>query len=226
MRFACGELFFYLIAIPPGNDNASLSVIRRIKNFGYDGERVYLGCSSSPLLSSLTKLLADGGSKYNKSDKAIELGEAKPSHEGYRNTIELPNGNNVVPLRFNAINLWIQNNPRDISKLEKAISLPQDVPSTSDRRLIELKNQVQCLMEAHLAPNPPVQVNKIASSFKICSGPNDTQYCMENREQAFVDYASSRDKKVGREPFTTNQGPRNFNEASNAWKDKPNFNWA
>ncbi|GKD69255.1 zinc finger, CCHC-type containing protein, partial [Tanacetum coccineum] len=34
------------------------------------------------------------------------------------------------------------NNPRDFAKLVKAIALPQDVPSTSDRRLIELKNQV------------------------------------------------------------------------------------
>ncbi|GKF68111.1 hypothetical protein Tco_0197790, partial [Tanacetum coccineum] len=33
------------------------------------------------------------------------------------------------------------NDPRDFAKLAKAISLPQDVPSTSDRRLIELKNQ-------------------------------------------------------------------------------------
>ncbi|GKC99392.1 hypothetical protein Tco_1169667 [Tanacetum coccineum] len=32
------------------------------------------------------------------------------------------------------------NNPRDFAKLVKAISLPQDVPSTSDRRLIELEN--------------------------------------------------------------------------------------
>ncbi|GJV95086.1 zinc finger, CCHC-type containing protein [Tanacetum coccineum] len=44
------------------------------------------------------------------------------------------------------------NDPRDFTKLVKAISLPQDVLSTSDRRLIELENQVQCLMEAHLAP--------------------------------------------------------------------------
>ncbi|GJY82071.1 zinc finger, CCHC-type containing protein [Tanacetum coccineum] len=29
----------------------------------------------------------------------------KPSHEGYRNTIELLEGNNVVPLRFNTIRL-------------------------------------------------------------------------------------------------------------------------
>ncbi|GJZ71986.1 hypothetical protein Tco_0635837 [Tanacetum coccineum] len=34
------------------------------------------------------------------------------------------------------------NDPRDFAKPVKAISLPQDVPSTSDRRLIELKNQL------------------------------------------------------------------------------------
>ncbi|GJX10056.1 hypothetical protein Tco_0199915 [Tanacetum coccineum] len=44
------------------------------------------------------------------------------------------------------------NDPRDLSKPVKEISLPLDVPSTSDRRLIELENQVQRLMEAHLAP--------------------------------------------------------------------------
>ncbi|GKE25444.1 hypothetical protein Tco_1440828 [Tanacetum coccineum] len=33
------------------------------------------------------------------------------------------------------------NDPRDFAKLVKAIALPQDVPSTSDRRLIELENQ-------------------------------------------------------------------------------------
>ncbi|GJQ96230.1 zinc finger, CCHC-type containing protein [Tanacetum coccineum] len=33
---------------------------------------------------------------------------SKPSQEGYRNTIELPTGNNVVPLRSNTI-LLVQN---------------------------------------------------------------------------------------------------------------------
>ncbi|GKA07894.1 hypothetical protein Tco_0687118 [Tanacetum coccineum] len=68
------------------------------------------------------------------------------------------------------------NDPRDFAKPVKEISLPQDVPSTSGRRLIELENQVQRLMEAHLAPKSPVQVNKIASSCKMCSGPHDIQY--------------------------------------------------
>ncbi|GJQ94623.1 hypothetical protein Tco_0005762 [Tanacetum coccineum] len=78
-----------------------------------------------------------------------------------------------------------------------AIALPQDVPSTSDRRLIELENQVQRLMEAHLAPTQPTQVNKITTPCEICSGPHDTQYCMENPEQAFIEYASSRTDEAG-----------------------------
>ncbi|GKF60686.1 hypothetical protein Tco_0177472, partial [Tanacetum coccineum] len=66
------------------------------------------------------------------------------------------------------------NDPRDFAKPVKAISLPQDVPSTSDYRLIELENEVQHLMEAHLALTQPTQVNKITTSCGICSGPHDT----------------------------------------------------
>ncbi|GJR74998.1 hypothetical protein Tco_0087363 [Tanacetum coccineum] len=171
---------------------------------------------------------------------------SKPSHEGYRNTIELPVRNNVVPLRSDTIRLvqngfsfhglrsedpnqhlndflklidsldldgenrertcmqdlalydnesW--NDPRDFAKLVKEITLPKDVPSTSDRRLIKLENQVQCLMEAHLALTQPTQVNKITTSCEICSGPHDTQYCMEDPEQAFVEYASLRTDEAG-----------------------------
>ncbi|GJX59612.1 hypothetical protein Tco_0291002 [Tanacetum coccineum] len=64
------------------------------------------------------------------------------------------------------------NDPRDFAKPVKAISLPQDVLRTSDRLLVELKNQ-------------------------ICNGPYDTQYCMENPEQAFIEYASSRTDEAG-----------------------------
>ncbi|GKD97785.1 hypothetical protein Tco_1381682 [Tanacetum coccineum] len=79
------------------------------------------------------------------------------------------------------------NDRRDFTKPVKAIALPQDVLSTSDRHLIELENQVQRLMEAHLAPTQPTQVNKITTSCEIYSGPHDTQYCMEDPEQAFVE---------------------------------------
>ncbi|GKC05125.1 hypothetical protein Tco_0996735 [Tanacetum coccineum] len=91
----------------------------------------------------------------------------------------------------------IWNDPRDFAKLVKAIILPQHVLSKSDRRLIEIENQVQRLMEAHLAPIQPTQVNKITTSCEICSGPHDTQYCMEDPEQAFVEYASSSTDEVG-----------------------------
>ncbi|GJZ94396.1 hypothetical protein Tco_0666599 [Tanacetum coccineum] len=84
------------------------------------------------------------------------------------------------------------NDPRDFVKPVKAIALPQDVSSTSDRYLIELENQVQRLMEASLALTQPTQVNKVTTSCEICSGPHDTLYCMEYPEQAFVEYASSR----------------------------------
>nr|GEW05009.1 MAK10-like protein [Tanacetum cinerariifolium] len=89
------------------------------------------------------------------------------------------------------------NEPWDFAKPVKAISLPQDVSSTSDRRLIELENQVQRLMEAHIAHMQPTQVNRITSSCEIYNGPHDTQYCMENPEQTFVKYASSRTDEAG-----------------------------
>ncbi|GJX88587.1 hypothetical protein Tco_0340601 [Tanacetum coccineum] len=133
---------------------------------------------------------------------------SKPSHEGYRNTIELPERNNVLR-DLNAEESWALledlalydneswNDPRDFTKPVKEIALPQDVPSTSDRRLIELENQVQRLIEAHFAPTQPTYVNKITTPCEICSGSDDTLYCIENSKQAFVEYASSCTDKAG-----------------------------
>ncbi|GJR84176.1 hypothetical protein Tco_0154961 [Tanacetum coccineum] len=81
-------------------------------------------------------------------------------------------------------------------------------------------------MEAHLAPTQPTQVNKITTSCEIYSGPHDTQYCMEDLEQAFVEYASSRTDESRNRQLTSNQGPRSFNKAANSWKENLNFNWA
>nr|GEX13661.1 MAK10-like protein [Tanacetum cinerariifolium] len=193
---------------------------------------------------------------------------SKPSQDGYMNTIELPVGNNVVPLRSDTIRLdflklvdsldldganrerarvrlfqfslrdqasnWPErlpagsittwedlttrflaqffppafledlalydneswSDPRDSARSVKAISMPQDHLSTSGRCLIKLENQAQCLMEAHLALNLPVQMRKIASSCEIYCGPHDTQYFMENPDQAFVEYASTHASRV------------------------------
>ncbi|GJQ91953.1 MAK10-like protein [Tanacetum coccineum] len=79
----------------------------------------------------------------------------------------------------------VGNGPKDCVSLRrpvKAIALPQDVRSTSDRCLIELENQVQRLMEANLAPTQPTQVNKVTTSCEICNDPHDTQCCMEDPE--------------------------------------------
>ncbi|GKE03357.1 MAK10-like protein [Tanacetum coccineum] len=186
---------------------------------------------------------------------------SKPSHEGYRNTIELLVGNNVVPLRSDTIRLvqnrcsfhglqfedpnqhlkdflklvdsldldgsittwedlttpfhaqffrprrttklhndilinaeesWALledlalydkeswNNPRDFAKPVKAVSLPQDVQSTSDHHLIELENQVKCLIEAHLAPTK-------STAIEMGNGIEQTEEPKSNLEDEFQD---------------------------------------
>nr|GEZ31693.1 hypothetical protein [Tanacetum cinerariifolium]GEZ31701.1 hypothetical protein [Tanacetum cinerariifolium] len=105
----------------------------------------------------------------------------------------------------------LTNRSVDFAKLVKAISLPQDVSSTSDRHLIKLKHQVQRLMEAYIASMQPTQVNKITSSCEICSGPHNTQYCMENPEKDFVEYASMCTNKAGVKKYS--------NESNHSQKD-------
>nr|GEX09848.1 hypothetical protein [Tanacetum cinerariifolium] len=71
-------------------------------------------------------------------------------------------------------------------------------------------NQVQSLMEAHLAPTQPTQVNKVTTSCEICNGPHDTKYFMEDPEQAFVEYATSRTDEAGGQKEDNNIGNTNF----------------
>ncbi|GJR79234.1 MAK10-like protein [Tanacetum coccineum] len=241
---------------------------------------------------------------------------SRPSHEGYRNTIELPDGNNMVPLLSNtirertrlrllqfslrdeasnwlerlpagSISTWEDLNTRFLAqffppgrtaKLRNDIMMFQhhqdeslleawtrftdllqkvphhgidlwlqvqifydhvnparrrtidqaagDVPSTPDRRIIKLENQVQRLMEAHLASKSSVQVNKSTSSCEICSGPYDTQYCMEYPENPFVDYASSRTDEAGGKWFTFKPEQNTLGDTYNpSWKSHPNLRW-
>ncbi|GKA12430.1 hypothetical protein Tco_0691976, partial [Tanacetum coccineum] len=94
---------------------------------------------------------------------------SKPSLEGYRNTIELSEGNNVVPLRSDTIceidrtsggklhnknanesweiieNLALYdhegwNDSKNFVKPVKAVSTPQSTSKTPDRRLLELED--------------------------------------------------------------------------------------
>ncbi|GJU92582.1 hypothetical protein Tco_1317338 [Tanacetum coccineum] len=79
-------------------------------------------------------------------------------------------------------------------------------------------------MEAHIAPKQPDQVNKIASSCEICSGPHDPQYCIENPEQAFVEYVSSRTDEAGGKWYTFKPEQNNLGDTYNpSWKSHPNL---
>ncbi|GJU71681.1 protein kinase-like domain, concanavalin A-like lectin/glucanase domain protein [Tanacetum coccineum] len=212
---------------------------------------------------------------------------SKPSHEGYRNTIELLEGNNVVPFRSDTIRL-VQNgcsfhglqfedpnqHVKDFLKLVDSLDLDGENSERTRLRLFQfsirdqVSNWLECLpagsisiwedlttrflaqffpsgrtaklrndilmfqqhhgeslSEAWTRFKDPTQVNKITASCEICNGPHDTHNCMKGPEQACVDYASSHTNEIRDKKFTSNQGPRNFNDTANTWKDKLNFNW-
>ncbi|GKA82922.1 hypothetical protein Tco_0789670 [Tanacetum coccineum] len=97
---------------------------------------------------------------------------------------------------------------------------------TSRRAVYRAENQVQRLMEAHLASTQPTQVNKVTTSCEICNGPHDTQYCMEDPEQAFIEYASSRTDEAGDKWYTFKPEQNNFGDTYNlSWKSHPNLRW-
>ncbi|GJT69978.1 hypothetical protein Tco_1029264 [Tanacetum coccineum] len=142
---------------------------------------------------------------------------SKPSHKDYMNTIKLPVGNNVVPLQFDTIraaggklhnknadesweiikNLALYdheswNDTKGFAKPVKAISTPQGTSKTPYRRLLELEDQINFLLNgSHLTQ--PTQVNKITTSCEICSVSHNTQYCMEDPEQAYVEPTFSKE---------------------------------
>ncbi|GKF43248.1 hypothetical protein Tco_0129800, partial [Tanacetum coccineum] len=90
------------------------------------------------------------------------------------------------------------NDPRDFAKPVKAITLTQDVLSTSDHRLIELEK----------------------------NDPHDTQYCMEDLEQAFVEYASLRTDEAGGKWYTFKRKQNNLGDTYNlSWRSHPNLRW-
>ncbi|GKB65411.1 hypothetical protein Tco_0921597 [Tanacetum coccineum] len=81
-------------------------------------------------------------------------------------------------------------------------------------------------MEAHLSLMLPTQVKKITTSCEICGGPYDTQYCMEDPEQAFVEYAFSRTDEAGGKWYTFKPEKNNFGDTYNpSWKSHPNLRW-
>nr|GEX94625.1 MAK10-like protein [Tanacetum cinerariifolium] len=67
-------------------------------------------------------------------------------------------------------------------------------------------------------------MNKITTPREICSGPHDTQYCMENPKHAFVEYASSRTDEAGGKWYTFKPEQNNLGDTYNpSWRSYPNL---
>ncbi|GJS16110.1 MAK10-like protein [Tanacetum coccineum] len=212
---------------------------------------------------------------------------SKPSHEGYRNTIELPVWSNMVPLRSDTIRL-VQNGCsfyglRERTRLrlfqfslrDQASNWIERLPTGSittwedlttrfltqfflQRRIAKLCNDILMFQQHHgeylseawtqdpalydnESWNDPrdfakpvkaitlphdVPMNKVTTSCEICSGPHDTQYCMEDPEQAFVEYASSRTDEAEGKWYTFKPEQNNLGDTYNpSWRSHPNLRW-
>ncbi|GJY77730.1 hypothetical protein Tco_0483531 [Tanacetum coccineum] len=103
---------------------------------------------------------------------------SKPSHEGYKNTIELPAGNNVCEIdraadgklcNKNTDGSWeiIENlalydhegwdDTKEFAKPVMAITAPQGITKTSDQRLLELEDQINFLLKGLFGLSPKYQ---------------------------------------------------------------------
>ncbi|GKE44544.1 hypothetical protein Tco_1471828 [Tanacetum coccineum] len=77
-------------------------------------------------------------------------------------------------------------------------------------RTAKLHNDILMFQQHHGEPlSEAWTLNKITTLCEICNGPHDTQYCIEDLEQAFVEYASSRiDEAEGALPSDTVKNPK------------------
>nr|GEZ25624.1 zinc finger, CCHC-type [Tanacetum cinerariifolium] len=154
---------------------------------------------------------------------------SKPSHEGYKNTIELPEGNNVVPLLSDTIRtvqdgcsflrLWFEDpnqHLKDFLKIVNSLDLNGDNEKRTRMHLFYFSFRDQASNWLKRLP---------AGSISTC-GPHDTQYCMENLNQAFVEYASLRIDEAGGKWYTFKPEQNNLGDTYNpSWKSHPNLRW-
>nr|GEU82608.1 hypothetical protein [Tanacetum cinerariifolium] len=123
---------------------------------------------------------------------------SKPSHEDYKNTIELPIGNNVVPLRFDTIRL-VQNGcsfyglrSKDLNQhLKDFLKLVDSLDLDNENKERTIKSN------ARSSSCSDATCSSERNHFFIRNLQWSPQYCMENPKQAFVEYASSHTNKAG-----------------------------
>ncbi|GKE26647.1 hypothetical protein Tco_1442031 [Tanacetum coccineum] len=160
---------------------------------------------------------------------------SKPTHEGYKNTIELFVGNNMVPFRSDTI--WLVQNEcsfhgllsedpnqhlKDFLKLVDSLDLDvtrRTIDQSTGGKLRDLNAEESwaVLDDLTLYDN---------ESWNDPSGPHDTQYCMEDPEQAFVEYVSSRTNEAGGKWYTFKPEQNNLGDTYNpSWRSHPNLRW-
>nr|GEY43294.1 hypothetical protein [Tanacetum cinerariifolium] len=162
---------------------------------------------------------------------------SKPSHESYWNTIDLLVGNNVVPLRsdticmdsfqglttkvpHHGIDRWLQ---IQIFYDHVSFHLKCEIDRTVSGKLCN-KNADESWEIIDLALYDHEGLNdtkEFAKSVKAISKPQGTSKTPDRRLLDLEDQINF----LLKGKFTTNQEPNNINEATNTWKDKPNFNW-
>nr|GEW03874.1 MAK10-like protein [Tanacetum cinerariifolium] len=123
---------------------------------------------------------------------------SRPSHEEYRNTIELLKGNNVGKNAPTFIHFALLDQASNWIERIRAESIP-----TWEDLTIRLLAQFF----------PLGRTVKLRNDILI--GPHDTQYCMENLEQDFVNYASSRTNEARGKWYTFKPEQNNLGLVSN-----------
>nr|GEU94622.1 zinc finger, CCHC-type [Tanacetum cinerariifolium] len=129
---------------------------------------------------------------------------SRPMHEGYRNTIELPEGNNVVLLRSDTIRLVENGCPMHVLLSEDPNQHLKDFLKLVDSLDLDIANRERIhlrLFQFSLYDEASNWLERLPTG-SISTGSHDTQYCIENLEQAFVDYTSSHTDKAGGNWYT------------------------
>ncbi|GKE45127.1 zinc finger, CCHC-type containing protein [Tanacetum coccineum] len=74
---------------------------------------------------------------------------SKPSHEGYKNTIELPVGNNVVPLRSDTIRNWLERLPAGSITIWEDLTTRFLAQFFPPGRTAKLRNDIMMFQQHH-----------------------------------------------------------------------------
>ncbi|GKD33231.1 hypothetical protein Tco_1248740 [Tanacetum coccineum] len=93
-------------------------------------------------------------------EKSLIMASTFGSKSKYFMTMSIPSQDEPLT------NQSVWNDPRDFAKPVKAITLPQDVPSTSDCRIIKLENQVriESTLPSDTVKNPKLSTSLVSSA--------------------------------------------------------------